>query len=101
MKIGIEIHKSAAKSLQELDSGTRDRIVSELKSFANEPTTSKSDIKKLKGIKGKQDLYRLRIGNYRVIYAIQDDVMWVIEIMNREKGYKWLTTNVFNLLFLF
>jgi mRNA-degrading endonuclease RelE of RelBE toxin-antitoxin system len=29
---------------------------------------SKIDTKKLKGIKGREDLFRLIIGNYRIVY---------------------------------
>ncbi len=44
----------------------------------------------MKGTKGRQDLYRLRIEEYRVIFAIEDDVVYVLEIIPRGHGYKWL-----------
>jgi len=42
----------------------------------------------LKGTKGREDLYRLRIGDYRAVYAVEGDAVLVTEIFLRGKGYK-------------
>ena len=49
-----------------------------------------ADIKKLKGTKKRVDLYRLRVGDYRVIYTLENNTIFVLEIITREKGYDWL-----------
>jgi mRNA interferase RelE/StbE len=43
-------------------------------------------------ISGRQDLYRLRVGNYRVIYEIQEDVLviLIVKIGHRRDIYKRL-----------
>ncbi len=46
-----------------------------------------SDIKKLEG---EKNLYRVRIGNYRIFYFIdkQNKIIKVLDIETREKAYK-------------
>lgn len=48
------------------------------------------DIRKLKGIKGREDLFRLRVGDYRIVYKDVTDGIYVIQIFHRGKGYEWL-----------
>ena len=45
---------------------------------------------KLKGIKGREDLYRLRVGDYRIIYYENSKCIKVTQIIHRSKGYDWL-----------
>jgi len=54
------------KDIEKLEKNIRERILTELKSLSDFPLNFKRDIKKLKGI-GK-NIYRLRIGEFRVIY---------------------------------
>ncbi|WP_269851938.1 type II toxin-antitoxin system RelE family toxin [Methanosarcina horonobensis] len=35
----------------------------------------------MKGTKKREDLYRLRVGDYRVIYAVEDNTIFVLEII--------------------
>jgi mRNA interferase RelE/StbE len=62
-------------------------LIGGLKKLQNDPLNH--DVKKLKGTKGRQDLYRLRIGDYRAIFAIEEDIVYVLEIIPRGYGYKW------------
>jgi len=44
------------------------------------------NIKPLKGpLKG---LYRLRVGNYRIIFDIEKNIITIIAILHRKKSYK-------------
>lgn len=88
MEYRVNIHKQAQKFLNTQDSVTKDRLVEGLRKLKSDPLDN--DVKKLKGTKGRQDLYRLRIGDYRAIFAIEDDIVYVLEIIPREIGYKWL-----------
>jgi mRNA interferase RelE/StbE len=47
------------------------------------------DIKK-RGIGGRRDLYRLRVGDYRITFQPESDLIKVIRIDHRNKGYDWL-----------
>ena len=48
------------------------------------------DIKKLKGVGGREDLYRLRIGDHRIVYFPEKSTIKVIRIDRRDKIYDWL-----------
>ena len=88
----VKLHPDVGKFIKKLDLDTAERIKSGLKTLGNDPHNnhSKCDIKKLKGTKGRLNLYRLRIGNYRAIYSTENNTIWITEIIPREKGYKWL-----------
>jgi mRNA interferase RelE/StbE len=88
MSHGVQLHPHTVKFLNALDAETKERIKEGLGKLKSNPLDN--DVKKLKGTKGKQDLYRLRIGDYRAIFSIEDDVVYVLEIIPREHGYKWL-----------
>ena len=88
MQYNISVHRDVQKYLNALDSGTKSRLVEGLRQLENDPLSR--DVKKLKGTKGRQDLYRLRIGDYRAIFSIEDDNVYVLEIMMRGKGYDWI-----------
>jgi len=42
-----------------------------------------------KKLKDKSGLYRVRIGDYRVIYDVQDDklIVIIVEVFDRKEGY--------------
>jgi mRNA-degrading endonuclease RelE of RelBE toxin-antitoxin system len=42
------------------------------------------------GIKGGGDLYRLRIGDYRVTYAVAAGIVYITDIFHRGKGHQQL-----------
>jgi mRNA interferase RelE/StbE len=92
MSFKIKLHSDAVKFLAVLNLETKERLKSGIKTLEIDPFKSRShaDIKKLKGTKKREDLYRLRVGDYRVIYAVEDNTIFVLEIISREKGYDWL-----------
>jgi len=77
----------ARRQYMELDNTMRKRIREALIIFASE---GRGDIKKLKGTRGREDLYRLRVGEYRIIFARREDKTLVTQLIPRSKGYDWL-----------
>ena len=79
----IEITRKAQKSLAKLKKKQRDKIVQSIFDLANDPC---SKAKKLKGREG----YRIRVGDYRVIYEIENDkiVVIVLHIGHRREIYE-------------
>lgn len=67
------------KNYKKLDKPTRKRI---LKSIDSLP---EGDIRKLKGY---SDKYRLRIGNYRVLFTLKSDIIQIDDILPRGQAYK-------------
>ena len=72
-KLSKQLHKRVKNSLNELGAGSK-----------------RLDIKKLKGTGDREDLYRLRVGDYRITYLPEPDVIKVIRIDHRGKGFGWL-----------
>lgn len=82
MKYRIEIDKPALKFLQKQPQAQRERIFRAIQGLPD-----KGDIKPLGG---HENLYRLRVGAYRVIYTIIGDVLTVrvLNVGNRGDVYK-------------
>ena len=78
----IIIKKKAKKFIDKLPANERKRVVSAIELLPNG-----EDIKKLKGYDG---LLRLRVGDYRIIYTVDNGklVVFVIDIDNRGDVYK-------------
>ncbi len=83
-KYKIEFKKSAAKELNKLDSKVIKRIISKIKSLENNPRPEYCV--KLTS----EERYRIRIGNYRILYEIIDDllIIYIIKVAHRKDGYK-------------
>ena len=79
----VLIELSAQKQLQKIAAPNFNRIIKAIYSLGNNPRPS--GYKKLTG----RDGYRIRIGDYRVIYLIEDNVLkvFVIEIGHRREIY--------------
>jgi len=67
----IEIHPAAMRSLRKLDPQIQPRIQGAIALLAEEPRPPNA--KKL----GGRDAYRVRVGNYRIIYQIQDQILLI------------------------
>ena len=78
----------AQKEYARLEKSVRERIKKALKELGAGST--RLDVKKLKGVGGREDLYRLRVGDYRITFFPEPDVIKVIRIDHRGKGYGWL-----------
>jgi mRNA interferase RelE/StbE len=90
MQYKVMLHQRALKFLECLNEKTRDRIKRSISQLQEDPIRSRpgADIRRLVGTKGRQDLFRLRVGDFRVIYAVEEDAIWVTEIFSRGKGYR-------------
>ena len=77
----LQITKTAEKSIKRLDKATRDRVIAGIKKLPL------GDIKKLKGY---ENSYRLRIGDYRVIYQSDGYTILIADVLPRGKAYKRL-----------
>ena len=81
----VIVERQAEKALRRLPGEVLSRVDRLITSLAEEPRPA--GCKKLKGY---DNLYRLRAGGWRLIYAVEDDVLIVlgIEIAPRDKAYR-------------
>lgn len=86
-KYQIEFTRSARKEFSCLPAKIQNRIVEILKVLANNPYTEILNIKKLKG---EDSLYRVRMGDYRVVYSIVDQTLKIviIKVGHRKDVYR-------------
>ncbi len=84
MTFKIFIHREAVKVLMDLDRKTRKRIKDNY-ALKEDPYKRRSgaDIRKLADT--NPVLYRLRVGDYRVIYAVEGDTIRITDIFHRSK----------------
>ena len=88
MAYRVMVHPDARKVLDGLPKGRRGKIFAALHRLAEDPTTPRPpmDIRKIKGPPSRRDVYRLRVGDYRVLYDVEKDTEWVTEVFLR-RGY--------------
>jgi len=69
----IVVSKSAEKDLKRISTSVLNRIAVKVDALAEDPRPSGS--KKLKGT--QEELWRIRVGDYRIIYEIGDELKLV------------------------
>lgn len=86
MTYGVEFRPAAAREFRKLDRSARDRIAKVISLLADEPRPPAA--KMLTGDDAPR-LWRVRTGDYRVIYSIEDDVLLVlvINVRHRREAY--------------
>jgi mRNA interferase RelE/StbE len=71
----VEIEKSAEKQIDKLPAQVLMRVFDRLTALQDNPRPR--GVEKLTGFK---NYYRIRIGKYRIIYSIKDEVMLVLVV---------------------
>ena len=88
MKYRIEVKRSAAKALKKISKPAQKRISKAIDNLAENlpnPDTTK--------MKGNNHFHKIRVGDYRIVYEIQDDVLLIliVKIGHRKDIYRNLT----------
>jgi len=83
----VQFAKHAIKEFLKLPGDIRDTVIKKLQFLVDDPYAINSNIKKLQGVEG---CYRLRVGNYRVIYRIISLtlIIEIIKVGHRQEIYK-------------
>lgn len=74
MRYRVEISRRAAKVVTSLEKPLRRRVLAAIDGLADDPRPD--GCKKLVG----QDGWRIRVGDYRIIYEVHDQVLLVIVV---------------------
>ncbi len=75
----IEYSKKTVKYINSVDKTTKKRLKEAIEKIPL------GDIKKLQGI---ENGYRLRVGDLRVLFSIEDDTIYIDNIIPRGQAYK-------------
>lgn len=83
-KYKIEIKRSAIKEIRKLPTSDLKMILNKIESLADNP-------RPFGAIKlSIQEKYRLRCGDYRILYSIKDDVLtiYIVKVSHRKEVYR-------------
>ncbi len=83
-KYKVEIKRSAVKEIERLPRKEIRIVLDKIKALADDPRPS--DCKKLSG----QEKYRVRCGNYRILYLIEDAILivYIVKVGHRKDVYR-------------
>ncbi len=84
MSYSVEVTPAAERQIRKLDRETQRRVLTCLEKLGEEPRPR--DCVKLQA----EDLYRVRAGDYRIIYEIEDRrlIVLVLKVGHRREVYK-------------
>ena len=85
MTYSVDFSKVARKQFNKLPSDVQERIETKINNLAIEPRPNG-----VKKIQGEENSYRIRVGDYRVVYEIFDDILLVtvIRVKHRSQVYQ-------------
>ncbi len=88
MTYEVLLSATSVRQLRKLPNKERDRIVKALKKLVDDPFSARSgvDICTLEGTEPKK--HRLRVGPYRVIYAVVGKKVKIVEVFRRGRGHR-------------
>ncbi len=83
-KYNVDIKRSAVKEIERLPRKEILIILDKISRLADEPRPA--DSRKLSG----QEKYRVRCGNYRILYLIEDDILivYIVKVGHRKDVYR-------------
>ena len=81
--MNVEIDGKAIKDLSGLHKGEVTKILSKIEELEKYP-----HIPNLKKLTNFEPPYRLRVGNYRVLFDIDDNTITVYRVRHRKESYK-------------
>ncbi len=78
----VNIQASAKKDLKKISKVEINRIIQATKNLTNYP-----EISNIKKLVNHNPPYRLRVGNYRILFDIEDDEIIIVNIKHRKEAY--------------
>jgi len=84
----IVVSSTFRKQFRKLDTSTQKRLRKGLEELGRDPITSRSgaDIRVIEGTSPQKS--RLRVGQYRIMYTMEDRTIKVIEVFVRGREYR-------------
>ncbi len=83
----IEFAPAAVRQIRSLPAKIQVRIRTRVDALGLDPRPTDS-----RKLRGTEDIYRVRIGEYRILYQVRDDILLVlvVSVRKREDVYKKL-----------
>ena len=84
-RFDVDVRKPARRQIRKLSPPVARRILEALNTLADDPHPRGDTVVRLKG---HQNLYRLRVGDWRVVYELAGRTVSVLEVAKREEIYR-------------
>jgi mRNA-degrading endonuclease RelE of RelBE toxin-antitoxin system len=81
-KFQVVLAEHAVVDLKDIPRELRDQIHRDLRNLESAPFPSGTHIKRLKGF--RPPVYRLRSGNFRILYHIQEGSVTILRVIDRK-----------------
>jgi len=80
----VEIKRSAAKEIAKLPASVLPRVIRKIEALQDDPRPQGCN--KLSG----DEKYRIRVGDYRILYSIEEEVLivYVVRVRYRKEVYR-------------
>ena len=72
---GVKVTPSAARQMRKLPKVVRERIVEAIESLRSDPRP-----RGVRKLRGANDRYRIRVGDFRIIYEIHDRELAIVVV---------------------
>jgi mRNA interferase RelE/StbE len=81
----VKVAEDAAKFIRKQDKHIQNQIINNIRALAENPHPPGC-----KKIQGYEDLYRIRSGNYRIVYTIREKILvvFVVRVAHRKDVYR-------------
>lgn len=78
----VVFEREALEALRRLDRKLGKKITNKIEQLARDPYASNNNVKRLQGI----DAYRLRVGDWRVVYRLRNDIVTIVVVKIAKRG---------------
>jgi mRNA interferase RelE/StbE len=79
----INIRKSAIKDLKKIDSKSKEKLHAKILNLKDFP-----DISNIKKLTNFEPAYRMRVGDYRILFDVTEDSIEIGRILHRKNSYQ-------------
>ena len=79
----IELRRVSIRDLDKINSKDKKRILNSITSLKNFPQVSN-----IKHLVASDSAYRMRVGNYRVLFDLINDTVFIARVLHRKDAYK-------------
>lgn len=79
----IEIRKSAIKDLQKINEPFKSKLHEKIITLKNFP-----DVSNIKKLTNFEPAYRMRVGDYRVLFDIVEETIFIGRVLHRRESYE-------------
>ena len=81
----VKVAEDAAKFIRKQDKHIQSQLISNIKALAENPRPPGC-----KKLQGREELYRVRSGNYRIAYTVREKILvvFVVRVAHRKDVYR-------------